>query len=131
MNLRRGFFRLGLVLAIAWLIGGAWEFRFDLLARCRANAEHGLTAMLLGYPARTTLTSQDDTEIAWCLGDGHWQLLSAQSDLPKVSNEELQRLTMPRQIMALEWMLVPPVGVLIIGYLGFWIASGFSRKNSN
>jgi hypothetical protein len=35
------------------------------------------------------------------------------------------------QTRAIEWMLLPPIGLLVIGALGIWAARGFRGQNSN
>jgi hypothetical protein len=35
------------------------------------------------------------------------------------------------QITAVGWIVLPPIGLFAIGYLGLWVGAGFGRNNSN
>ena len=102
MNPRRGLFLLWVVLALAWTIGGAWELWYQLRARCGEILESSV------YTAVHCLVERaDQGGVAFPRG---WPI--------------------PTQITAIEWVLLPPVGVLIVGWVVFRVASNRSQ-NSN
>jgi hypothetical protein len=102
MNPKRGLFLLWIFLALVWVIGSAWELSYELLAHCEQILERSV------YTAVHCLVERaDQGGIAFPRG---WPI--------------------PTQLTAIEWVLLPPIGLFIIGWVVFWIASGF-RSNSN
>jgi hypothetical protein len=101
MNTRHGLFRLWAVLALLWVLGSAWELRGNLSADCQ-----------------NLFNSEDADAAAGCflenrrsqkgLGDQGWRPTET-------------------QINAAQWIALPPLGLLVLGYLGLWVARGFKR----
>jgi hypothetical protein len=103
MNLRRGLFLLWIFLALAWTIGSAWELWYELLAHCEQILEGSVYAAVHCLVERA-----DQGGIAF---PRSWPVST--------------------QIAAIEWVLLPPIGLFIVGWVVFWIASGFRSQNSN
>jgi hypothetical protein len=102
MNLRRGLLRLWMALALTWIAGAAWLLRGDLMGDC----DHLLRA--------SDLNIRLDCDLGKITP---WNDYS--KDLPSVPR------LLSVQIIAAEWVLLPPLGSLVIGCVGFWIARGF------
>jgi hypothetical protein len=103
MNSRRGLFLLWIFLALAWAIGSAWELRYELLGHCEEILERSV------YTAVHCLVERADRGgTAFPRG---WPI--------------------PTQSTAIEWVLLPPIGLFIVGGVVFWIANSFRSQNSN
>jgi hypothetical protein len=106
MNLTLGLLRLWLVLTLAWIASAAWLLRGDLMGDC----EHLLRVSDLNVRADCELSkiapwqdyAKDRPSAPWL-----WEV----------------------QISAAEWVLLPPLGFLAIGCVGFWVARGFRPSN--
>jgi hypothetical protein len=133
MNIRRGLFRLWIVLAAGWIIGSTWELRYDLFARCEGSEDDTIAEKVLGYPVDTKAASPDGL---WVRCDGHnWQSAPNREAVERMIREahagENDRFLLdPTQIAALQWTLSPPIAAFVIGFLGLWIANGFRRPKS-
>jgi hypothetical protein len=99
MNARRGLFRLWLVIALAWLLGSAWGLRFELLPRCTSIIEQ-------------------TTDMVWTCWLEH-------EESPDLVPQDWPTAT---RVTALEWVLLPPLIVFVLGRIGFWVANGFRRQ---
>src|SRR5947199_4639308 len=102
MNPRRSLVLLWILLALAWTIGSAWELWYELLARCDQILEKNLAAAV-----RCLLERANQGGVA----------------LPRA-------WPIRTQITTIEWVLLPPIGLFIVGSVVFWAASAFRRQDS-
>jgi hypothetical protein len=103
VNPRRLLFVLWMVLTLAWVIGSAWELWYELRAHCEQILGRNV------YTAVHCLVEKaDQGGVAFPRG---WPI--------------------PTQITAMERILFPPISLFIVGWVAFWVASGFYRQNSN
>jgi hypothetical protein len=109
MNWRRGLLRLWLVLSLGWIvsIGVAWETGLPLLpSQDEALDDAALDACL---EAKQTEGVQREPALLHCV----------------------RAITLPtavREYGALA--LLPPLAVLVLGFLGVWVVSCFERKGA-
>jgi hypothetical protein len=106
MNLKRRFFRLWAVFAVAWLLGSVWVLRHDLRADCEHLFLHGELP-------------EDWQNEAVCKSE---VFLAERLRPPGLI--DAQRNAIP-------WIVVPPLGLLVMGTAGFWFAYGFRSSRSN
>ena len=103
MTLERGFFRWWMALALVWVLGTSWLLWGDLLVDCNhLLAKHDVNAVA-------------DCDLDEMVAKAHPQSL----------------WPIDVQLHAAEWISLPPLGILVIGCLGFGIARGFRRPFSN
>jgi hypothetical protein len=89
MNPRRDLFLLWIVLALAWVIGSAWKLWYELRAHCEEILERSV------YTAVHCLVERaNQGGVAFPRG---WPI--------------------PIQIAAIEWVLLPPIGLFIVGWV--------------
>jgi hypothetical protein len=93
-SMRRGLFRLWVVLTVLWIAGGAWLLWDDLTAKLRPEDLAANASVNPPLPGGFILET--------ILDDVH-----------------------KRRIHAVELVLVPPLGLLVLGCLGFWVGRGF------
>jgi hypothetical protein len=102
MNLGRGLIRLWLVAALIWILGSGWVLRGNLLADCNRLFR---------------IEENDATPAIDCRLEKIAALGNAKSGWP-----------LGVQIRATEWVVIPPLVVLAIGGLGFWVVRGFPTE---
>jgi hypothetical protein len=116
MNWRRGLLRLWLVLSLGWIvsIGVAWETGLPLLpSQDEALDDAALDACL---EAKQIEGVQREPALLQCV---------------RAITPPSPRMTFPaavREYGALA--LLPPLAVLVLGFLGVWVVSCFARKGA-
>lgn len=95
MTPERGFFRLWIAVALIWIFASVWLLRGNLTADCN-------------------------------------HVLRFENDITAVVNCRLEKIAasssrwpLRMQISAAGWVVIPPLGVLAIGFIGFWVLRGF------
>jgi hypothetical protein len=103
MNLRHGLFLLWIFLALVWTIGSAWGKWYELRAHCEEILERSV------YTAVHCLVERaHQGGVAFPRG---WPIRT--------------------QMTAIAWILLPPIGLFVVGWAVLWVASSFRRQNSN
>jgi hypothetical protein len=88
-------------IASVWMIGSAWELSYELLAHCEQILERSV------YTAVHCLVERaNQGGVAFPRGS-----------------------LIPTQLTAIEWVLLPPIGLFVVGWVAFWVASGFRSRN--
>ena len=108
--MRRGLFRLWVVLALVWILGAAWELRANLRGDCE---------QILSQPGA-------DAPEAYVICS--FERLRADYGDVGLKPEGWPIHT---QVIAAEWIFLPPLTLFVIGSLGLWVARGFQRPYSN
>jgi hypothetical protein len=103
MKIGRGLLRLWVVLTVIWTLGSAWELRGDLSADCQ-----------------NLFRSEDADAAAGCF------LENRRSQQQSYQDHEWHPIE--PQINAAQWILLPPLALLLLGFLGLWVARGFGRS---
>ena len=106
MNWRRGLLRLWIVGSLCWVVSVGW-FAYKRERHIEAGA------------ALTTLCEQDKIAQGGnpfaCIGEWYYE-----PNIP-MDTKRLIKDYAP-------WTVLPPLGVLIAGLLGYWVFAGFARN---
>jgi hypothetical protein len=112
MNWKRGLFRLWTFVTLVWVAASSWQLWDYLTNDCDSIARRNFSD---GVECTIQSAAMFGLEnIATIFDDDRWPPW---------------RPTLT-EVYAAKWILVPPVGLLIFGYLGFWVGRGFQRPPS-
>lgn len=129
-NLKRGSFRLWLVLSVCWVAGTAYQSRDALTATYspseRAKAEETWAREQAEHEECIRTKGKESCPVAFDTGYSDTDALPSDPRDRSVGDE---RPDWDQIFAALPHVLAPPIAALAVGLVIGWIAAGFRRRS--